>query len=304
MGVLEQVTDLKNKGVPENKIVSTLKEQGIPPKEITDALGQSKIKSAVSSQGHDDEMEPSIMPPVNSGASGNSGGEAFSGGDLSNEDLTPPPSFTKIPAAAQRNFGRMTKEVSDNTNSQENEEYIPSPQGDNSYYDSSYAPYQPQNYPQEYSPQEQDSYGYQPTTTSASAIDSDTMIEISEQVFSEKSKALQKSIDDLTEISTLLQSKIENFSDRLKRMEGTIDHLQSAILDRVGSYGSNLESIKKEMSMMQDSFGKIVNTAADNAEHRHHKEPLKHKIHESHKTTTVVHKSAKKPSKKKSSKKK
>ena len=34
--------------------------------------------------------------------------------------------------------------------------------------------------------------------------------------------------------------------------------MQIAILEKVGSYGQNLDSIKKEMSMMQDSFTKMV----------------------------------------------
>ena len=44
----------------------------------------------------------------------------------------------------------------------------------------------------------------------------------------------------------------------MKRIESIIDKLQSSILEKVGSYGSNLDSIKKEMSMMQDSFGRIA----------------------------------------------
>jgi DNA anti-recombination protein RmuC len=60
-------------------------------------------------------------------------------------------------------------------------------------------------------------------------------------------------------------------SERLKRIESTIDKLQLAILDKVGSYGKTLDSVKKEMSMMQDSFGKIVNKVADKTE-KHHAE--------------------------------
>ena len=37
-----------------------------------------------------------------------------------------------------------------------------------------------------------------------------------------------------------------------------MDKLQLAILNKIGSYGKTLESIKKEMSMMQDSFGKAL----------------------------------------------
>jgi len=56
----------------------------------------------------------------------------------------------------------------------------------------------------------------------------------------------------------------------LKRMEKTIDKLQMAILEKVGSYGRGLESIKKEMIMMQDSFGKMVNPLSELAERKHH----------------------------------
>ena len=38
MGILEQVTNLKKQGVPDNKIVSDLSQQGISPNEISNAL--------------------------------------------------------------------------------------------------------------------------------------------------------------------------------------------------------------------------------------------------------------------------
>ncbi len=102
---------------------------------------------------------------------------------------------------------------------------------------------------------QQGSYNY------PSGIDSDTIIEIAEQVFSEKTKKIQKQVEDLNEFKTLAQTKIENIADRLKRIETTIDKLQIAILEKIGSYGENINSIKKEMSMMQDSFGKVINQA-------------------------------------------
>lgn len=108
--------------------------------------------------------------------------------------------------------------------------------------------------PQEY--YQQDQYGYSP-----GGIDSDTIIEIAEQVFSEKMKKVQKQVDDLNEFKTLAQTKIENMTDRLKRIETIIDKLQISILEKIGSYGENIDNIKKEMSMMQDSFGKVVNQA-------------------------------------------
>ena len=112
---------------------------------------------------------------------------------------------------------------------------------------------------QEYSPQQEEYYqgegyeDYAPEGTSA-----DTMIEIAEQVFYEKIKKIQKQVEEINEFKILTQAKVDHALERLKKIESVIDKLQIAILDKVGSYGKNLESIKKEMSMMQDSFGKMV----------------------------------------------
>ena len=127
-------------------------------------------------------------------------------------------------------------------------------------------------YPQqeeEYSPQ--DYSQYQENSTYTQGFDTNTIIEISEQVFSEKIQKIQKLVDECSEFKTLTETKIENISLRVKRIESISDKLQTAILEKIGSYGSNLESIKKEMSMMQDSFGKMINPLAERAEEKHHK---------------------------------
>lgn len=108
--------------------------------------------------------------------------------------------------------------------------------------------------PQEYAPQE----GYEEQNYSSGNTDSGTMIEIAEQVFEEKSNKITKELDSFKEFSTLAGSKITNFEDRIKRMEKIIDNLQIKILEKIGSYGQGINSIKKEMSMMEDSFTKMV----------------------------------------------
>lgn len=122
-----------------------------------------------------------------------------------------------------------------------------------------------QNYaPQEeYYPQEGYEQGYAPQE---GGYDSNTMIEIAEQVFSEKTKKIENQISELNEFKTINQTKVENIDTRLKKLESMIDKLQITILEKVGSYGNNLEGIKKEMSMMQDSFGKMINPIADKAQ--------------------------------------
>lgn len=230
MGILEQVTQMKNQGIPDQEIVNNLQQQGISPKEINDALGQSQIKNAVYGTGTQ-AMQPSIM-----------------------EQETPAPGPKNQPT-----YTPQTQELD------EQETYTPQPE-----YPQQQKAYPPS--PQEYSPPQEfyQQEGYE--DYSGAGTNTDTMIEIAEQVFSEKIQKIQKQIEEINEFKTLAQTKIENTADRLKRIETTIDKLQITILEKIGSYGQNLSSIKKEMSMMQDSFGKVVNQAVRG----HHATP-KHK---------------------------
>ena len=277
MSVLDQVMDLKAQGMPDYEISRRLQEQGIPPLEINDALGQAQIKSAVSDTGAGtDGMRPSIL--------GNEEGqeperlplEGLEGGTLSDEDLTPPrPGGYSM----QRQMpAHVTKEIYG-----EQEEYSPQ------------EVYSPQ--PQLQVPQE--GYEYAQYAPSAAGIsDTDTIIEVAEQVFFEKNKPLQKKLDDVTEFRALAQTKLDNVSDRLRRMESIIDKLQASILEKIGSYGQSLETVRKEMSMMQDSFGKIINKVADSTEkrHVHHTEHHQTQQHPEHHVT--IHKSVKRTTRK------
>ncbi len=258
MSVLDQVMDLKNQGVSDQEVSRRLQEQGISPADITDALSRAQIKSAVSDLGTGTEgMEPSILGaeeeperlPL----------EGLEGGTLSDEDLTPPkPSGFSMQMQMPM---KVTKEVSGGV-----EMYAPQ---------EVYSP-QPQ-YPQLPNQPQQEGYEYAQYAPSISAGDTDTIIEVAEQVFFEKNKPLQKKLDEFNEFRALAQTKVDNMSDRLRRMESIIDRLQASILEKIGSYGQGLETVRKEMGMMQDSFGKMINQIADSAEARHH-----HARHEHH----------------------
>lgn len=114
---------------------------------------------------------------------------------------------------------------------------------------------------EEYYPQEGYDQGYPPQQ--GAGFDSDTIIEIAEQVFTEKIKKIEKQLNELNEFKTLTQTKVQNIDERLKKIETMIDKLQITILEKIGSYGQNIESIKKEMGMMQNSFGKMINQVVD-----------------------------------------
>ncbi len=221
MGVLEDITKMRKRGLTDNDIVKNLQDQGISPKAINDALNQADIKKAVSEENQSQEGE--FLPSQSS----------------------------------QEGYGGA-QEVS------EQEEGA-----DEAYYPRS----ESQGYG-DYGVQQQQGYDY---SQSPGGLDTGTIIEISEQVFLEKIQKIQNKIDEVSEFKTMAESKLDLLSERLKKIETTMDKLQLAILEKIGSYGSNLEGIRKEMSMMQDSFGKIAESSAGKAEKKAVPEPKEFK---------------------------
>ena len=122
-------------------------------------------------------------------------------------------------------------------------------------------------YQQDYSPQQEGYADYGVATGNST----DTMIEIAGQVFSEKIQKIQKKVDEMNEFKTISQTKIENIDERLKKIEKIIDTMQIKILEKVGNYGRELDKTKKELAMVEDSFGKIVNKTAHTSAKKHTK---------------------------------
>lgn len=222
MGALDQIKQMQQTGLSEQEISNNLLEQGITPKEITDAFAQAKIKEAV-------EREESFPE----GPVGSSLGEGSPESSLGEEQSPFLTSETYVPSSQE----------------------MPLP----------YSPQEPsysQPYPQE-TPQppfeETESYYPQEGYGSPGAeFGTDTIIEVAEQVFEEKIKKLSQQISNFKEFSAIAETKFSNFENRLKKIESIIENLQIKILEKIGSYGQGLESIKKEMSMMQDSFSKTL----------------------------------------------
>ncbi len=289
MGLLDEVAALKNKGFSEQQIINKLQESGNSPKEIKDALGRAQIKNAVSSQDNKtQELEASIMTqdPQKQKTKKQNKQTQQQKPYPGEGELQPPAPISKIkkenymPSTQEINQGQQTQEIG---NTEQN--YQESGQAQQAQQES---PQQTQDYQgyeeyasqipspnQEYYPQEQydTGYGYD----YASMTDTDTMIEIAEQVFTEKMKKTLKQVDELTEFKTLAESKIENISDRLKRIESQIDNLQITILEKIGSYGRGIDTVKKEMKMVEDSFEKVMSGLSAEKTHKKSKKTTKRK---------------------------
>jgi len=195
--------------------------------EINDAMNQSKIKDAVSNENQSEDMVPSIMESPQAPATNQAEQKTYN------------------PQPPQQPTGN---------------DYSPSPQ-------TSYQPtYPAQSYSPQYPPaynsaQPQEEYyeeqPYDPNQQGG-GYSSDTMIEIAEQVFSEKIKKIEKQIKEMEEFKTIYSTRIDDMNERLKRMEKYFDKMQLEILEKVGEYGKGLNTIKKEMNMVEDSFSKIM----------------------------------------------
>jgi hypothetical protein len=150
---------------------------------------------------------------------------------------------------------------SENDESTEEETYTPSsapsPTGDYSNYtsqeNSMMSGYEGEDeyYPEEYSEQ------YAQGGAGGYSMSSETMIEVAEQVFSEKIKRIEEDLKSLKEFKAVYSPMISDLNERVKRMEKSFDKMQIAILDKVGSFGRNIDAVKKEIEMVEDSFEKM-----------------------------------------------
>lgn len=245
MTTLEEVQKLKSQGMSDQDIINNLQQKGISPREINDSLNQAQIKTAVSSE---NSLGGTPSQPISKNAPTTTPQPAPQSPITSQAPLNPEISQTETPQQPTGGYSQppSTQEYlpqqSPYAGQQEQENYgqdIYASGGNYGGYDG--------NYSGGYS-------GY----SGAVSTDTDNMIEIAQQVASEKLKSIQKSIDNLNEFKTLAQVKINHIDERLQKIEKTLDKLQMAILDKISSYGGALNSIKKEMSMVEDSFRKIA----------------------------------------------
>ncbi|MEK6811007.1 MAG: hypothetical protein AABX96_00700 [Nanoarchaeota archaeon] len=102
----------------------------------------------------------------------------------------------------------------------------------------------------------------------SSALSSDTIMEISEQIVSEKLTDVRKKMEKMSLFKTEFETKTEAMEERLKRIEKIIDTLQSSVLRKVGDYVTNVEDLKHEMIETQKTFAKVLGS-------KHHKEEHK-----------------------------
>lgn len=241
MGALEEVLKMQQQGKSENEIFDSLRQNGYSAKDVYDAISQTKIKTAVEAP-----QDSGMTQQVNSF-------QAIR------------PESPQLPATQE--YQGMQPSVFRPVEGQAEEQSQPSPYPQQAAY--SEASYSPQPYPEsspypaepaypEATYPEQGSQDYQYQQYQQPALSSDTITEISEQVVSEKLNEIRKSLEKVIDFRTTTDAKLEYLDERLKRIEKIMDNLQMSILQKVGTYVTNIDDIKKELIETQKSFKSLL----------------------------------------------
>ena len=108
-------------------------------------------------------------------------------------------------------------------------------------------------------------YPYEyPTAPEAPKMETEAMEEIAEEIVNEKWLEIKGKISDVIEWKTYAEKRISSVDDRIKRIEGSMDRLQAALLTKVQEYGRNIKDLGSEMSALEGAFGKILSPFVEN----------------------------------------
>ncbi len=255
MATLDKVIQLKNEGLPDYEITTQLRNEGISPQEINDALNQAQVKNAVTADSNQKQQQP-IQQNQNQQYPGqemqqypeqNMQQYQYPGQEM---QQYPEPQANKIMQESIINppYQQQTQQpMQQNPQIQEMQQEILTPQYQEPYYSESPQAYYDQNY---YPPQ--------------AGSDSETITEIAEQVVSEKFKEFNKRTGDLTIFKQDTKEKLENVTERVKKIEDSIEKLQLAIIQKIGEFGESTIHIQKDLENLHNTTSKLMNPLIDN----------------------------------------
>jgi len=221
MTLEEEVKQMRIRGLSDNQIRDNLKVRGTPEQKISELMSQNMTNQTQQRQ------EPQQYEP-----------QAPQGFPI------PEQNSAVEPKIKNQDMGEMEKSI-----------LIPPQEG---YKEKEYEPNQKSTI-QEYSAPEP-SYGYQdyqPYQSYSSGPSPDLITEIAEQIIAEKLSVVRKALEKSLDLRNTIGAKVDYLDERLKRIEKTIDSLQSAVLKKVGDYINDVQDIKKEIIETQKSLKKV-----------------------------------------------
>lgn len=172
------------------------------------------------------------------------------------------------------NQSQIRGQTMDNTNQNQQENtnnlQTPAPQDFNQQNFNQQENYQSNDNTQNQDYSQQDYYTQTPQAYTGDeyyqqpSFDTETITEIAEQVISERFREFNKKTGDIASFKNTIQDKVDDIDTRLKRIEGTIDKLQQAIIQKIGEFGEDTQIIKKDLESLHDTTSKLMNPLIDN----------------------------------------
>lgn len=252
MTVLETVIEMQRNGMSDNEISQTLQSQGISPRDINDSINQAKIKNAINQESG---SQTEIAQPLET--------REFPSPEKNNETRIqrpelqmPQPSITEIGDSENTLGGELNQQINENNYPEQFQNQYVQQYPEMGYPEQSEDPYYQEGYGQDY----YDDYYNQ----SQGYLGTETITEIAEQVVDEKFNEYNKKTGDVVSFKTIIQEKVTNIEERLKRIENTIDKLQHAVIQKIGEFGETNSFIRKDLENLHNTTSKLMNPLIDN----------------------------------------
>lgn len=86
----------------------------------------------------------------------------------------------------------------------------------------------------------------------------ETIEEIAEEVINEKWREFKAKVGDITEMKAHFETRLNELSERVKRLEIALDKLQAAMLSKVESYGRSVKTLTSEVETLESTLGKVL----------------------------------------------
>lgn len=262
MGLIDEIRTMRQQGRTDGEIVGTMKSRGVPESQIVETLSQSKIKDAVSAGPVQEENFSMPLAPSpraqGSDQGGNMQGLGMQPGQMTQESYAP--TMNQSPYDSGDEYSGMQPSMMSQP-----QEYV----GGNEMGTGGGEVYQT-------APETGGDYAYEQYQPYQEAMSTDVITEISEQVVNEKLSYLKDRLEGVMDVRTVMEARMSNINERLKRMEKILDQLQLSVLQKVGEYVNDVSDIKKEIQETQKSFVAVQKKQV------HHTHPHHEGEHHSH----------------------
>jgi len=96
------------------------------------------------------------------------------------------------------------------------------------------------------------------------SMGTEAMEEIAEEIVNEKWQEAKAKIGDVVEWKGYADRRINSIEERIKRLESSMDRLQTALLSKVNEYGRSIKMLGAEIGSVENTLGKVLSPLVDN----------------------------------------